>query len=257
MSNALQFDYGMSIVDGKKVSEKISTAFQWSMLLLLLHFLTTTLCSLISGVYSGLHPNGKWDRYSSVFWLIMYSIPTFWLASMLIIYCTSDRYGFSIFPPPGLWLYGTDMSPFRQLMSSPSAWILPVICLAINDIAYYATVVKHNIIHQSQQYYATMAKARGIDDPTIARRYLLPNSLLSLITTWVTLIPAGLSGSLIIEVIFNIPGVGRLIYNSIQHSDWNTLYAAVLIIAAVTIVLLIVVDVLYRYLQPKWTVDVA
>jgi len=129
--------------------------------------------------------------------------------------------------------------------------VLPIICLVANDIAYLSRLTRNNIIFQQMKGFVTMAKAKGLDDRKILTRHILPNALIPIITIIAGSIPAGLSGSLIIEVIFNIPGMGRLMFDSIYSSDWNVVFGILIIISIFTIIFLLLADLLYGWLNPK------
>lgn len=246
-------NWGVSIKDGRNVTDKIGPAIKWTMLLLVLNLIFTILIAIPTGVYSGYKKDGFFDGFSNVFWLMLYSMPVFWLASMLIIYFTSDTYGswLHIFPPPGSWVMAEDMGLAEMVGRFSGQLVLPIICLVANDIAYLSRLTRNNIIFQQMKGFVTMAKAKGLDDRKILTRHVLPNALIPIITIIAGSIPAGLSGSLIIEVIFNIPGMGRLMFDSIYSSDWNVVFGILIIISIFTIIFLLLADLLYGWLNPK------
>lgn len=244
---------GVSIKDGRKVADKIGPALKWTMLLLILNLIFTILIAIPTGVYSGYKKDSFFDGFSNFFWLMLYSMPVFWLASMLIIYFTSDTYGtwLNIFPPPGSWVMTEDMGLMEMVRRFSGQLLLPIICLVANDIAYLSRLTRNNIIFQQMKGFVKMAKAKGLDDRKILTRHVLPNALIPIITIIAGSIPAGLSGSLIIEVIFNIPGMGRLMFDSIYSSDWNVVFGILIIISIFTIIFLLLADLLYGWLNPK------
>jgi ABC-type dipeptide/oligopeptide/nickel transport system permease component len=166
------------------------------------------------------------------------------------MYFTSDRYGMNLFSPPGNWVIEEDISFIRQVLSQGNQLLLPVLCLVINDIAFFSKIVRSRILDESKKLYVIMAKARGLSAGTILSKYIMPNTLITLITSILSMIPAGISGSLLIEVIFNIPGMGRLMYESIQIGDWSVVYGVVSIIGSVTIVSIIIGDIIYGLINP-------
>ncbi len=244
---------GVSIKDGRNVADKIGPAIKWTMLLLILNLIFTFLIAVPIGVYSGYKKNSFFDSFSNLFWLMLYSMPVFWIASMLIIYFTSDTYAawLNIFPPPGSWVMTEDMGLLEMVGRFSGQLVLPIICLVANDIAYLSRLTRNNIIFQQMKGFVTMAKAKGLDDRKILTRHVLPNALIPIITIIAGSIPAGLSGSLIIEVIFNIPGMGRLMFDSIYSSDWNVVFGILIIITIFTIIFLLLADLLYGWLNPK------
>lgn len=253
VSGLMVGDWGISIKDGRKVLDKIGPAISWTLLLLLLNLIITVLIAIPTGVISGYKVGGYFDKVSNVFWLGLYSMPVFWLASMLIIYFTSEAYGswLDIFPPPGSWIVHDDMGFWEQVHLFSAQLVLPVICLVANDIAYLSRLTRNNILFHKWKGFVTMAKAKGLNERKILIRHILPNALIPIVTIIAGNIPAGLSGSLIIEVIFNIPGMGRLMYDSIYSADWNVVFGILIIISFCTIIFLLLADIIYGWLNPK------
>lgn len=256
-ANLFQGQMGKSIRDGRQVSSKIYDAMRWTLVLLILNLFFTLLFAVPFGVWSGVKAGTWFDRISQAFWMMLYATPVFWLASMLIMYFTSDRYGswMDIFPTPGLWQIGPEQSIWSFLRQNSVQFILPVICLVANDIAFLSRVVRNNVKDNLQRRYAKVAEAKGLSQLNVLVRHVIPNVLIPLVTIVVAAIPAGLSGGLVIEVIFNIPGVGRLMFESIQAQDWNVVFSILAIISISVTVFLLIGDVLYALVNPKVRVD--
>jgi peptide/nickel transport system permease protein len=246
-------NFGISLKDGRLVWEKIASALKWTAILILLNVILSTLISIPAGLYAGYKENGWFDRISSFVWLLLYSTPVFWLASLFIIFCTSDRYStfLNIFPIPGTWYIPEGQGFLRTLGQFSGQLVLPVICLVANDIAQLSRITKNNAVEQKSKLYVTMAKAKGLNQWQILIKHILPNVLLPLITIIGGRIPAGLSGALIIEIVFNIPGMGRLMYESIFSSDWNVVFGILLIVSVFTILFMLFTDIIYAVVNPK------
>jgi len=249
----VQGDFGISIKDGRLASEKIGSALQWTILLVLLNNFVTFLISLPAGLYAGYRQDGYFDIVSNFFWILLYSMPVFWLASMLIIYFTSNRYGawMHIFPTPGNWFISPGQTFIQTFSNYASQMILPIVCLAANDIAQLSRIMRNNVISQKARMYVTFARAKGLGESKILFKHILPNVLIPLITVIGARLPAGISGALIVEVIFNIPGMGRLMYESIFSQDWNVVFGILVVISFVTIVFILLTDILYTVVNPK------
>jgi peptide/nickel transport system permease protein len=250
LASFLGGDMGISIRNGLPVSSRISSAIKWTILLMVLHIVISTVLSISVGMICANYKDRWQDNFLQNVALLFYSVPTFWLASMLLMYFTSDRYGMNLFSPPGNWVIEEDISFIRQVLSQGNQLLLPVLCLVINDIAFFSKIVRSRILDESKKLYVIMAKARGLSAGTILSKYIMPNTLITLITSILSMIPAGISGSLLIEVIFNIPGMGRLMYESIQIGDWSVVYGVVSIIGSVTIVSIIIGDIIYGLINP-------
>ncbi|MCZ2102377.1 MAG: ABC transporter permease [Chitinophagales bacterium] len=253
IANMVQGDFGISFKDGRSVLPKIKTALSWTLLLTLLSLLISVMISVPLGMWSAIKQGTFWDKINQVIWLIFYAMPVFWLASMLIIYFTSDHYGswLHIFPTPGIWYIPEGQSIIATFMQYSHQLILPLICLVANDIAPLSTLVRNNILEQQSKGYVLMAYAKGLNAKKTLMHHIMPNVLLPIITIIGGRLIAGISGALIIEVIFNIPGMGRLMYESIYAADWNVVFGILMILAVVSMIVLTISDVLYAWADPR------
>lgn len=251
--SVLKGDLGQSVKDGRQVSQKINKAIRWTLLLALLSTSIALMISIPTGLYSGYYSNTWIAKGTHFFWLVLYSIPVFWLASLLILYTTSDRYGswLHIFPAPGIWYVPDDQSMWKTIIKNSQQLVLPVICMVANDIAQISTLVRNNTQEQKSKTYILMARAKGLTEASILVKHILPNVLLPLITIAGGRLASGLAGALIIEVIFNIPGMGRLMYDSILGSDWNVVFGILIVLSVVTILFLTITEILYAWANPK------
>ena len=253
LKNIISGNFGESTKDGRTVISKISSAIKWTFILILLNLLITNIIAIPSGLYAGYHAEGWYDRISNFIWILLFAIPVFWLASMLIIYFTSTRFGgwMDIFPAPGNWYIPDGQSFVTTISQYSGQLILPVICLAANDIAQVSRVIRNNVVQQKKALYAKFARSKGLTGINTMFRHILPNVLIPMVTLIGGRIPAGLSGALIIEVIFNIPGMGRLMMDSINSYDWNVVFGILIVISFFTILFMILTDILYQIVNPK------
>lgn len=244
---------GTSITDGRQVTTKIGDALRWTLTLLVLNIFFTLLISIPFGMWAGYKPNSGFDKISQFIWMVLYATPVFWLASMLILYFTSGRYGawMHIFPTPGLWYMEPNQNWWAFLRNNGAQLILPVICLVANDIAFLTRIIRNNVVVQTRKRYALVADSKGLSSRKVLFGHILPNVLIPLITIIVAAIPAGLSGSLMIEVIFNIPGMGRLMFDSIQAHDWNIVFSILSITGLLVSAFILIGDLLYAMANPK------
>lgn len=246
-------NFGISTKDGRAVLPKIGTAIQWTLLLSIISLLISLIISVPLGLYTGLKQGTRFDKVNQVIWLIFYAMPVFWLASLLIIYCTSDRYGswLNIFQIPGLWYIPKGQSTITAFLNYSHQLILPILCMVANDIAPFSTLVRNNVIEQKSKPYILMAYAKGLKPNKILFNHILPNVMLPLITIIGGRLASAMSGALIIEVIFNIPGMGRLMYDSIYAGDWNVVFGILLVLGAITMIVLTITDILYAWYDPR------
>lgn len=251
--NFLGGNFGSSVLDAQPVSKKISAAIKWTILLVFFNVLLSLIISIPLSLISAYKANTWIDTLISWTSITLYSIPLFWLATLLIIYFTTDTYGswLDIFSSPSSFYYDKDTSLFSLIGKYISRLILPVICLTILDIAYITRILRADLLKEFNKSYAITLKAKGIESWTVLWKHILPNSLISLTTLLINNIPIALAGTMIIEVIFNIPGMGRLMYSSIYAADWNVVYTILLLIALLTVLFYLLGDIIYAILNPR------
>ena len=255
VSKLLAGDMGVSKVDGRSTASKIGTALRWTLLLLVLNILITLALSVPYGLYTGLHIGSRFDRWTGSILFAIYSMPTFWLATVMILFFTTREFGLQLFPSVGIWYQGSDTTFWQMMGRQWPMLILPLTILVVKDIAYLGRMIRDTVAKEATKPYATAALAKGVHPRQYAYRHILPNALGPAITLAAGAIPAALGGSLLIEVIFNIPGMGRLMYTSITGADWAVVFPIVLLTAVVTICWFLIGDVLIALLNPKVTLD--
>ncbi len=243
---------GYSIIDNQPVSSRIGKAFLWTLTLGLLGILIAYPIAILIGAKLAYHPDSKGNNILNQLLYLLYSIPLFWIATMMVIYFTTDTYGslMNIFPSVGVQIYPGKSTLF-QIIGNAKNFILPVFCLCLPAITYIATFVKRGILNEMSQPYITLAATKGLTEKQILNKHAFPNALLPLITIFVESIGGILGGTVLIEVIFNIPGIGRLLYDSIGIADWNIVFSIILVIALVTTLSYLLGDILYAWVNPK------
>ena len=245
-------DMGQSIMDGQTVSSKIGKAFLWTIALGLLGIIFSYSIAIFLGLVLAQNPNSRSNKIINQLLYLIFSIPLFWIATLLVIYFTTDTYGrwMNIFPSVGIDIYPGESTVY-QIMKNAKNFILPVLCLSLPSITYIARLVRRSILDQLSQPYILTAASKGLTDKQILRRHAFPNAMLPLVTIFVESIPSVLGGSVLMEVIFNLPGIGRLLFDSIGVGDWNVVFGITMIIALVTTLSYLLGDILYGFVNPK------
>ena len=251
--NTIRGDFGDSLVDSRPVTDKLWDAMKWSLVLLFLNLFFSMLLAFPIGVYNGMHPNSTFDNLSNSFLFAFYAIPKFWMATLFIIFFTTIEYGpwTNIFPSVGLWYPDGAQGFLEMLYNSWQKLILPVLILVIPDVAYLGRLIRSNVQEESNKEYVKTALSKGLSLRDITTKHILPNSLIPTLTLLIGALPGALSSALIIEVIFNIPGIGRLMFLSIQNADWAMVYPIVLVVSVSAVILFLLGDILMAFLNPK------
>lgn len=253
ISNFFKGQLGRSILDGRPVWSKISKALSWTLYMVLLGLLISLLITIPLGVWSAYSPSSKLEKLLSSFFYFIYAMPLFWLGTVMVVFFTTDQYGSwtNIFPSVGIDPFSGSGSTFSNIIHNSRQLILPIFCLVIHSTAYFSRLVRTSVVSESKQQYRITAQLKGLSKKSTYWKHLFPNALLPLITIIVGVIPASMAGSLVLEVIFNIPGIGRLMYDSIFGNDWYVIFSIVMLVGTVTIISYLVGDILYSYTNPK------
>lgn len=226
---------GVSYIDGKQVWPQVSRALKYTIPTVLFASLLILLLSTLIGVWLSSNSNRLSSIFSGILVLI-YAIPVFWLALLIVVFLSNDYYGIPLFDIVEL---GN-----RDLLSIIKKILPMVICIVVAQVTYYSQVLISSIAEEKNKPYINTAKAKGLTSSSIVRNHILPNAYSPYLMSVVDAIPSMLAGSILLETIFNIPGVGRLLYSSYQTADWQVVYAVILVIAIVTIAVYHITDLI-------------
>lgn len=234
MSRAIRGDFGNSVWQRTDAMELILDRLPAT---LLLAGVTTTVAILIAlplGVISALAPGSWADRLSTVFSLAGICIPNFWLALTLILLLSVH---FKLLPTSGF--------------GEPKHLILPVLALVWQPIGRLAQIARTSMLDEMGQLYVVAAQAKGLDLYTVIVRHVFRNAAIPVLTLASAILAAFINGSTIVETIFAWPGVGKLMIDAIQNRDLALLQGTVFIVATLTVVLNLLVDMTYAAVDPR------
>jgi peptide/nickel transport system permease protein len=200
------------------------------------------------GVISARKPNSAWDHAVRVVSLVGYSTPEFWLAILLILvfslYLGFFPLGGMIDPrlSPGSWSYYLSL-----------AWhaILPILALSLFYVAIFARYSRTSILAQSMENYVLTARAKGLDERAAFNKHVLRNSLLPVVTMIGVSFTYILGGAVLIETVFSWPGIGWLMYDAVMARDYPLVQGIFLFATVSVIVVNLLVDVVYGFLDPR------
>ena len=239
-----------SLVDGLNAWSKIYDALKWTLLLNGLAFLLALILGVGIGMWSGTHDGQSIERIMNWILFALFALPSFWLGTLFIYFLSSGEW-LSIFPAGGLGQYHSVGTWLEKWSIISYHLFLPVLCLALGALAYVSRQMKQSVLHQFRQPYVKALRTQGISEKTIIRRHIFRNAIFPVITIIGGSIPALISGSLIIEVIYSIPGMGRLMYNSLLARDWPVVFPVLMLGAAVTIFSYALTDIIYKWADPR------
>lgn len=238
-------DWGISIKDGSPVWNKIIKSLTWTLVISIYALLGSFIISIVLGSFLAIKHKTWIDKSISAILIFIYCMPIFWIGTIAIMYFTKGSTDtiLPIFPLGGIYTVHENDGLVLSILKQTSVLSLPVICLMLHDISILTQYIKNQITRQIHAPHVLMAYLKGLDNKTIFKKHILKNAFSPIIPYWIGSIPSIVAGSLIIEVIFNIPGMGRLLYSSIQYGDWNVVYAIIFLTTMVVIFFLLLADI--------------
>lgn len=246
------FNFGRSALRTREpVSEKIWAAVKVSAPLMLLSQVVIYLVAVPLGVACAVRRGKLTDRLISFVLFVLYSIPPFVAAMLFLLFFCYGTY-LKWFPTLGLHSDGADhLGWVAYLLDYGWHATLPVTCLALFSLAGLAMYARSSMLDVIEQDYIRTARAKGVAEWKVILKHALRNSLIPIITLFANFLPAMLGGSVLIEVLFGIPGMGRLSWVSIEQKDFPTLMALVYIDAIVVMISILLSDLLYVLVDPR------
>ena len=246
LGNILQGDMGKSIIRGQDVGSLISTRLPITIYFGAMSFVVSSFLGVIFGVICALR-RGKWiDSVVTVLANIGITVPTFWVG-ILLMYLFSLLLG---------WLPTTGyVSPMENLAESLRAAIMPVICLALFSVAALTRQTRSAMLEVVNQDYIRTAWSKGLRERVIILRHTIKNAMIPVIT--ILGLQDGLifGGSVLIERVFSIPGMGQLLADSLFSHDYQIVQAGTLVIAIVVVLSNLIVDISYGWFDPRIRYD--
>jgi ABC-type dipeptide/oligopeptide/nickel transport system permease component len=262
VASLAQPDLGRSFSRSRPVADLIKEALPVTLMLNLIAFPIIYLIAIPTGMLSATHRGSWFDVLTGSLFIALWSFPIV-LAGVLAIGFLANKQYLGWFPVSGIHASGADMFTFLPSVNADGQWhrgylldtlwhvALPVACLVYGGFAVLAKQTRAAMLDNFNADYVRTAKAKGVANKDVVLRHVFRNSLLPLITMFVTIFPAMLSGAVVIEKIFTIPGMGSLAINAINLRDREVILATTLMIAGVNLLALLLADILYALADPR------
>lgn len=245
----VRLDFGRSTIDSTPVRERILNRLPATIALNLGAFLLAALLGVPLGIWSATRAGSRSERAVAVALFLLYSLPTFWIA-LLLMEWLSIRLG--LFPLFGMGSYDHEsMAPLARLADRVRHLALPVLSLAVVQTAIFARYTSSALAEVLTQDFITTARAKGAGEGEVLLSHALRNALLPLVTLVGMIVPALISGSVIVETIFQWDGIGRLYFESILARDYPTVLGLTVATALVTLLATLLTDFLYAVIDPR------
>ena len=249
----LRGDFGISYIDSQPISTKIWQKIGISFSLSLISIFIAYLISIPIGIYSAYKKDSAVDKGFSLVLFILYSMPSFFVGTLLLLqFANPDNLAW--FPVSGIQdptVFNPDWSFWAKIKHRMPFLILPIITYTYGSFAFLSRIMRVGMIDIVSQDYIRTARAKGLDEGKVILKHALRNSLLPVITVFAAIFPAAIGGSIIIEVIFSIPGMGVEVYNSILNYDYPMIITVFTISGFLTMLGYLVSDLLYAVVDPR------
>ena len=234
MAKAVTGDLGTSFITRQTVSSMISIRVGNTLFLSFTSMFTAIIAALFLGIAMALKQNSAFDNVMRVLTIVFTSMPQFWLALMMILLFTVTL---GVLPSVGL---GT----FKQA-------IMPIVCLAMGGLTACARTGRSSMLEVIGQDYIRTARAKGLTRGYIVRRHALKNALLPMVSVYGRIISNCFAGSVVIESVFGITGIGQMITNALRQKDVPAIMGCIIISACVIAIVNLATDLTYGFIDPR------
>ena len=247
-------DLGRSFKDRRLVSEKILERMQLTITLNSLAILVTFAVAIPLGILSAVKTRSVADRLSTLLVFMLYSLPSFWVGTLIIVFfCGGDFWAW--FPAAGLhsleyeqsWPLGRRFADYMHHLA------MPLLVTTYGTFAFLSRVLRTSMLEAKEQDYVRTARAKGVAESVVILKHVLRNSIIPIVTNIGGLLPALIGGSVIIETIFSLPGLGYLGYQAVLARDYPVVLALLSVSSALTLVGILISDLMLVVVDPRIT----
>ena len=248
VTSIIQLDFGISFASGEMVKNEILSRMPITLILNIVSMVLIFIISLYFGIKSALNKNSFFDKFTGQLSLLSFSMPSFYLALLLVLIFAIN---FEILPIAGLHSVPNDGSLTYYLVY---AWhlVLPIFIIVFGGIGSLILYIRSLTIEILKSDYIFFAKARGLTQKQILRYYILPNLYPSVITLLGLSLPGIVGGSVVLETIFSIDGMGLLFYQSALSHDYPVIMGILIIGAFLTLIGNMIADLVLLKLNPNY-----
>jgi len=250
-SKVVTLDFGTSNQDHRPVTAKIRESLPKTLLLSGLALFLSYLLAVPLGVFSAVKQGRPLEQGVTVVLFLLYSMPSFWVAVMLLLTFASPH-AFNWFPLQGLTSDGFGAMGFFGKVADV-AWhaVLPLTCLTYGALASLSRYMRSGMLEVIRQDYVRTARAKGLSERAVIWKHAFRNAVIPIVTLLGMMLPHILGGSVIVESIFGINGMGQLAFEAILHRDYPMVMGITTFVAVLTMFSVLLSDVLHALVDPR------
>jgi len=251
LGRIVTLDFDRSFKDDLPVMDKIAKALPVTLGLNVLTILIIYMISIPLGVFAAVRRGSTFDNVSSLMLFVLYSLPNFWLATLLIMFLSSEQ-NLNVLPSVGLHADNAEnLSYLAWLWDWIKHLILPVIVMTYAGFASLSRYARTSMLETIQEDFIRTARAKGLAESVVVWKHAFRNSLITIVTLLGNLLPRLIGGSVIVEYIFSINGMGKLGFDAILARDYPVIMAITTFSAFLTLLGILVSDILYSVVDPR------
>jgi peptide/nickel transport system permease protein len=252
LKNLSQLDFGSSFKDRRPVWEKIRERLPVTIKINFFSVLLVYVVSIPLGIYSATHANSFGDRITTFAAFVLFSIPLIWASTMAIVFISGGDFLY-LFPPGGLTSidYGPEWPLWEKVKDQTWHLFLPVVLLSYAGFAGLSRYMRSSMLEVLRQDFVQVARAKGLSERVVILKHALRNSLIPQVTILADLLPGLIGGSVIVETVFSIPGMGQLGYEAVLARDYPIVLALLTVSALLTLIGILLSDLLLAAIDPR------
>jgi len=254
-NNLARLNFGVSHVDKRPVLQKVISKLKYSITLSFSSVLLIYAISLPLGIWSSIRQNTLADRVVTTVLFMMYSLPSFFVAVFMLNLLTRGT-PLQIFPTSGFESLDTSQMTLLEYLKDVG-WhiILPIFCGSYAALAALSRYARSGLLDVIRSDYVRTARAKGLPESVVILKHAARNGMIPILTLLASLLPTLIGGSVVIEVVFGIPGMGSFLFESINLRDYNAVMAVLLISSALTLIGMLISDLSYALVDPRITFE--
>ncbi len=244
----IRLDLGFSAIYGKPVATVILERLPATLLLMGSALSFAFFAGLVLGVLAARRVNGWPDTLISTLGLVFYATPSFWFGLMAIVLFSVHL---AWLPAGGFEEIGAGYTGLRRVVDIAAHLVLPTLTLGLIFLAIYLRIMRASMLEVLTLDFVRTARSKGLDETRVLTRHVLRNAMLPMVTLIGLQAGTMLGGSVVVESVFSLPGLGRLAYEAVVQRDLNTLLGIVFVSAVLVILVNFLVDLVYARLDPR------
>ncbi|MFA5586875.1 MAG: ABC transporter permease [Saccharofermentanales bacterium] len=237
LGRLMHLDLGISMRNGREISKTISTKFAVSARIGGYAIIVSFVVGIALGILAALRRNKMTDRIIIFFTTLFQSVPGFVMATLLLL------------------IFALQLGWFHVYSADKASLLLPVVSLALYPIAYITRLTKSSMLDVLADDYVRTARSKGVSPFMVVAKHALRNAVLPIITYLGPMVAYTLTGSLVVETVFTMPGLGSEFVQSILNRDYTMIMGTTIFLASLMVVMTLISDLIYKMVDPRITFD--